>query len=442
MSDGDSLNIDGSSFASRMKQPPRSGSVDGFLGSAANSRRVQPRPENMPPVQPRGYPATANASHNPVPAATRQIHQPQSSMGQQYPSPRQQLHLQSNPRTQSNAQPVAAKVPAQSQVIDRTRVSNPFGQQQYYQPQQSQNIPPQQHMQMQPQQHHSSSQPQASGQPNSQHHQAQQTGHQHLYQYSRQINTVAPAAHHQERQQFQNVAQEHHGAKKNKSKNPSTAVKAGMVGLAVAVFAIGMGVSLNTLHQNKLAQEQLTQLTRQADQKTVASTNTQPKGTVLGSNTTQSNATFTVLPDQPKNLIIPKLQLNSLAQPVALTDKGLIASPSDIKNVGWYSASAKPGEIPTAMVFNGALGSTTQPGPFNQLDKLTISDSIQVIRGDGQTYNYKVVKTAAFDPATQNTGSLLAPSRPGVPSLVLITTVPAATNTPATQGTVVYAEQI
>lgn len=215
-----------------------------------------------------------------------------------------------------------------------------------------------------------------------------------------------------------------------------------MVGIAVLVFLTGMGVSLNTLRQNKQAQAQLAELTKEADQqKSDESTKEASSGAVLGSTTTAPSATFNVLPDQPKTLIIPKIQLNTLAQPVAVNEKGLINLPSDSKNVGWYSSSAKPGEIPTAMVFNGLIGATTQAGPFYQLDKIVVGDSVQVIRGDGQVYNYKVVKTTAYDPNTQNTGSLLSPAKPGVPSLVLISTK-TETSSPTAQSIAVYAEQI
>lgn len=224
-------------------------------------------------------------------------------------------------------------------------------------------------------------------------------------------------------------------AKRSKSKRRFSPAQLTLVGLGCAVFAVGIITSLNTMKTNNEAQAQLKALT-----KNTAESKSKKATAVLGAST-KSDTIAAVAPDAPKTLIIPQIQLNGIVESISLTATGSMAAPKDPKNVGWYSKSAKPGESPTVMIMNGSVGTATKPGAFALLSKLAVNATFQVIRGDGKTYNYIVVNVVSFDPASQDTAKLLVSSKPGIPTLDLVTTGSTANGNDNTQGTIVYAEQ-
>lgn len=103
-------------------------------------------------------------------------------------------------------------------------------------------------------------------------------------------------------------------------------------------------------------------------------------------------AEYTVAPDRPRYLTIEKLGVaKSRVLPMGVNTKGELDTPNNIFDVGWYEGSGKPGQGGT-MVIDGHNGGPHVYGVFKNLPNLVEGDIIQVERGDGEVFKYKVVE--------------------------------------------------
>ena len=103
-------------------------------------------------------------------------------------------------------------------------------------------------------------------------------------------------------------------------------------------------------------------------------------------------AEYTVAPDRPRYLTIEKLGVaKSRIKPMGVNSKGELDTPNNIFDVGWYESSGKPGQGGT-MIIDGHNGGPHVYGVFKNLPDLTTGDIIQVERGDGTIFKYKVVE--------------------------------------------------
>jgi LPXTG-site transpeptidase (sortase) family protein len=109
-----------------------------------------------------------------------------------------------------------------------------------------------------------------------------------------------------------------------------------------------------------------------------------------------------------------------MVKPLGLTAKNQIAAPNNVFDAGWYTGSAKPGQ-PGAMLIDGHVSSWTAHGIFYNLKKLQPGDKLQIQRGDGTTFTYKVVKSRVYDAAQVDMKAALSPVTTGKPGLNLIT---------------------
>ena len=100
----------------------------------------------------------------------------------------------------------------------------------------------------------------------------------------------------------------------------------------------------------------------------------------------------TVAPDEPRYLTIDKLGVkNSRILGMGVNMKGELDTPRNIFDVGWYEYSGKPGQGKT-MVIDGHNGGPHVHGVFKNLPSLAAGDIIEVERGDGAKFKYKVVE--------------------------------------------------
>lgn len=103
-------------------------------------------------------------------------------------------------------------------------------------------------------------------------------------------------------------------------------------------------------------------------------------------------AEYTVAPDRPRYLTVEKLGVKkSRILPMGVNTSGELDTPNNIFDVGWYEASGKPGQGGT-MVIDGHNGGPHVYGVFKNLPSLAEGDIIQVERGDGEIFKYKVVE--------------------------------------------------
>ncbi|MBR3248902.1 class F sortase [Candidatus Saccharibacteria bacterium] len=108
--------------------------------------------------------------------------------------------------------------------------------------------------------------------------------------------------------------------------------------------------------------------------------------------TEQEVAEYTVAPDRPRYLTIEKLGVKkSRILPMGVNTAGELDTPNNIFDVGWYEASGKPGQGGT-MVIDGHNGGPHIYGVFKSLPNLVEGDIVQVERGDGVIFKYKVVE--------------------------------------------------
>lgn len=113
-------------------------------------------------------------------------------------------------------------------------------------------------------------------------------------------------------------------------------------------------------------------------------------------------AEYTVAPDRPRYLTIEKLGVKkSRILPMGVNTQGELDTPNNIFDVGWYEGSGKPGQGGT-MIIDGHNGGPHVYGVFKNLPDLAEGDIIQVERGDGAIFKYKVLENKAVSLAESN----------------------------------------
>ena len=112
-------------------------------------------------------------------------------------------------------------------------------------------------------------------------------------------------------------------------------------------------------------------------------------------------AEYTVAPDRPRYLTIERLGVKkSRILPMGVNTAGELDTPNNIFEVGWYEGSSKPGEGGT-MIIDGHNGGPHVYGVFKNLPDLMEGDIIQVERGDGEIFKYRVAENKAV-PLTES----------------------------------------
>ena len=122
---------------------------------------------------------------------------------------------------------------------------------------------------------------------------------------------------------------------------------------------------------------------------------------------------------RPTGMQIPSIGLAALA----LTDlridyRGALQVPTDFGQVGWYTASAVPGD-PGPAVFAGHVDTRRGPAVFAQLDRLRPGDMIEVPRSDGETARFAVDSVEYFPKDTLPSDRVYGPAT--TPQLRLLT---------------------
>jgi sortase (surface protein transpeptidase) len=203
-----------------------------------------------------------------------------------------------------------------------------------------------------------------------------------------------------------------------------TKLQYSLVTMSVLIFAIGIGVSVMTLQTNKLTTSKVAALAKQStnapatsDAAGAAGAGT-PPSTVRPSAASISN--YAVGPNMPRYLNIPKYNVHARVLSLGILTSGALATPNNVYDTGWYNQSSLPGQ-PGAMLFDGHVSSWTTNGVFYHLKDLVGGDVVQVVRGDGTTFDYKVVKNHFFDHNDVDMKSSVLPVYADKPGLNLIT---------------------
>jgi LPXTG-site transpeptidase (sortase) family protein len=88
-------------------------------------------------------------------------------------------------------------------------------------------------------------------------------------------------------------------------------------------------------------------------------------------------------------LVIERIGVDALIEPVSLDNDGAMAGPSSLDTVGWFSRGPLPGQHGDAVV-DGHYGLPSTPAVFRDLDKLRPGDALQVIWPDGRRLHFRV----------------------------------------------------
>jgi sortase (surface protein transpeptidase) len=135
----------------------------------------------------------------------------------------------------------------------------------------------------------------------------------------------------------------------------------------------------------------------------------------------QAVATYTVPPDNPKDISIPAINTGTVRVfKLGLLTDGSIGVPNNIYDAGWYNASAKPGQN-GAMFIYGHVSNWEANGAFHDLKKLKPGDTVTVTRGDDQKFTYKVVISETYSARSVPMDKVLAPITPGQQGFNLMT---------------------
>lgn len=151
-----------------------------------------------------------------------------------------------------------------------------------------------------------------------------------------------------------------------------------LVGMATIVFVGGMLASLHSFMTDK----QLTNTVQAAMADDVEET---PPSD-------EESAAYSVAPDMPRFLKIPRLNVSARVRAVGLDSQGRMGSPQNIHDVAWYNGSVKPGSPGGASVIDGHVSGPTSPGVLKRLEIMAEGDEIIIERGDGELFTYRAVR--------------------------------------------------
>lgn len=185
--------------------------------------------------------------------------------------------------------------------------------------------------------------------------------------------------------------------------------------LACAVFAIGVFVALQGERVNQQVEAQISNIQENGGDLDGDGDSDVPDETPVG-----NIQNYTVGPDQPRFIRIAKLGVEARILKLGITNNNELDAPNNIYDAGWYDGSSKPGEH-GAMLIDGHVHGPTTPGVFYGLKDLVPGDHVEVERGDGKKFTYKVVETKVYDADKVDMNAALISAKAGVPGLNLIT---------------------
>ncbi len=95
----------------------------------------------------------------------------------------------------------------------------------------------------------------------------------------------------------------------------------------------------------------------------------------------------------PVSIVIEKLGIDTIVEPVGVTKDGNMDTPVNAKNVGWYQYGTVPG-APGNAVLTGHYDTVTgKPAIFYHLQNLAIGDRVNIRMNDGRILPFMVTGT-------------------------------------------------
>jgi len=191
-----------------------------------------------------------------------------------------------------------------------------------------------------------------------------------------------------------------------------------LVGMAGLIFASGILVTLSTLKTNQDNTKKVTAIVHAVADAPAGTAAAAPPSTTPPSS--KSVSSYTVGPNMPRYLDIPKLSVHARVLSLGMKNDGSLATPGNVFDVGWYDSSSLPGQ-PGAVLLDGHVSSWTTHGVFYGIKTLVAGDTVQITRGDGTVFTYKVIRTQTYDSDSVDMNAAMNPVTLGKPGLNLIT---------------------
>lgn len=186
------------------------------------------------------------------------------------------------------------------------------------------------------------------------------------------------------------------------------------IAAGVLVFVSGLIIALNGFKTNNDVVAQAQNSSQQ---------NTQEGGTSstdVSEDPSIKNRQHNVAPNEPKRISIPDIKVSAWITAMDVDSSNQLKAPNNIYDTGWYKRSAKPGDK-GAMLVDGHVSGPTKPGIFKNIGKLNQGSLIEIERGDGKKFNYRVVETKTYPAGATDMVAAMTSVEPGKPALNLIT---------------------
>jgi|SRR3989344_5832738 len=117
--------------------------------------------------------------------------------------------------------------------------------------------------------------------------------------------------------------------------------------------------------------------------------------------TPQPTPTPTLIPTPtpaltPVTIIIPKLKIQTVVEPVGVTETGNMDVPKNANNVAWYSYGVSPAEDGNSVLAGHFDTPTGKPAIFYNLRKLETGDEIEIISINGIHSVFEVIEKSSI----------------------------------------------
>lgn len=121
------------------------------------------------------------------------------------------------------------------------------------------------------------------------------------------------------------------------------------------------------------------------------------KGNVMGEKFSVFEKNLDPIISSPESIRIKSIGLDLNLVPVGLDEEGVMETPQNWQEAGWYIRGGKPGE-PKNLIINGHLDTSQgAPAAFFNLAKLKYGDVVEVRDEYGRIFTYKVVILSYLD---------------------------------------------
>ena len=143
-------------------------------------------------------------------------------------------------------------------------------------------------------------------------------------------------------------------------------------------------------------------------------------------------------PATPVKLIVPSLKLHAAIRPIEVSSSNVLDPPSDVREVGWWRRSVRPGADHGQTVLTGHTVHDGG-GVMDRLGKLHVHDVVRVVTPKG-TMVYRTTKVLTLTKAqlAQRSRGLFGQTRPS--NRLVLVTCTGWTGKDYTSNTIVFAK--